>query len=416
MNKKFTKSVASGADLVPIFSLGELYVSDFLKLDENPKHEKCKLELAFDPVSKLVQLTEQPPTEAMWGSQYWYLSGSNNQMIEALKDVAEKTINCISKSNKKEVYVDAGCNDGTLLSFVDISKFHTVGIDPSDYPDAPNNMDIFIRDFFSKEAFYKSGFTKCRYFSMNAVFYDLEFPELVLRDIYEILEDDGVATLQLSYTPLMIQQLEFSNLVHEHLTYYNLTSLTYLFSRVGFVVKDLELNNVNGGSIRVYLQKEFARNFKTPADKDICEIRVESLLEWEENNGFNSIEIYQKFFQQILELKEKTVNFIKSAKSQGKTIWALPASTKGNTLLGFFGLDNTLIDGIAEKQERKHGLRTIAGNIPIYSEKQFRKAAPDYCLILSWAFGESFKESEKEYLNNGGKFIFPAPNFYIYPN
>ncbi len=418
MNRKFTKSVVSGADLIPLFSLGELYVSNFLKEGEEPKYPKCKLELGFDPISKVVQLTEQPCQESMFGSQYWYLSGTNEQMVEALKDVALKTISSIKvNSNNRQIYVDCAGNDSTLLSFLDKEKFFRINIDPSDYPNADKNCDLVIKDYFSKEAFYKSGYKKCRYFSANAVFYDVSDPIKFIQDVYDILEDDGVATLQLSYTPLMIKQLEFSNICHEHLTYYNLSSLKYIFDKVGFVIKNVELNNVNAGSIRVYLQKDTnkSNNFLSPADRDICDIRIKSLLEWEEKEGYNSPEIYLEFYKKILELKEKTVNFIKKAKSEGKSVWGLAGSTKGNSLLQFFNLDNTLIDGIAEKQERKWGLRTIGSNIKIYSEEDFRKAAPDYCLILSWAFGESFKIREKEFLKNG-TFIFPAPEFYLYSN
>jgi hypothetical protein len=94
-------------------------------------------------------------------------------------------------------------------------------------------------------------------------------------------------------------------------------------------------------------------------------------------------------------------------------VWGYGASTKGNTLLQWFELDHTLIDGIAERSPFKFGLKTVGTNIPIYSEEEMRKAKPDYMLVLPWHFINEFIEREKDYLNSGGKFIVPCPKFEI---
>ncbi|MGH7196902.1 MAG: hypothetical protein ACREGJ_04030 [Candidatus Saccharimonadales bacterium] len=76
-----------------------------------------------------------------------------------------------------------------------------------------------------------------------------------------------------------------------------------------------------------------------------------------------------------------------------------------------FGIDNSLIDAIAEKQEFKWGRRTIGTNIPIRSEQEMRDTQPDYLLVLPWFFRDTFVEREKEYLKKGGVMVFPAPEF-----
>ena len=123
--------------------------------------------------------------------------------------------------------------------------------------------------------------------------------------------------------------------------------------------------------------------------------------------------MFMKFYHDICKLKEQTVNFIKEEKAKGKTIWGYGASTKGNTLLQWYGLDNRLIDGIAERSPYKFGLKTVGTNIPIYSEEEMRKVQPDYLLILPWHFITVFKEREKKYLKKGGKFIIPCPKLQI---
>ncbi len=412
---EYKKSVVSGAKLEPLFSVGELYVSDFLKEGEKPKGPPCEMALGFDPVSKAVQLTKQPDASLMWGSMYFYRSAVNPAMREALEDLAKKTCESIPEKGEKQVYLDIASNDGYLLSTVDKDKYLRIGIDPSDYPEAKDNADVNIREYFSAKAFTDAGYTKASRISCAAMFYDVPNPVELLKDIYSILEDDGLFTLQVSYTPANIMQTELGVICHEHLCYYNLTSLKWMTDKAGFEIKDLELNNVNGGSIRLYLRKPGAPdNYLTPADRDICKIRVQSLLLWEEQAGFNDPKVYKDFYKQILKLKKQTVNFIKQAKKEGKSVWGYGASTKGNTLLQMFGLTDSLIDGIAEKQEVKWGTHTVGTNIKIYSEDEMRKAHPDYLLILPWFFRDTFIEREHEYLRKGGTMIFPAPDFSTY--
>ena len=119
------------------------------------------------------------------------------------------------------------------------------------------------------------------------------------------------------------------------------------------------------------------------------------------------------FYNRILDLKEQTVSFIKSEKKKGKKIWGYGASTKGNTLLQYFGLDHTLIDGIAERSVYKWGLKTVGTDIPIYSEEQMRNESPDYLLVLPWHFISEFIERERDFLLEGGKFIVPCPKFQV---
>lgn len=415
MTTIYKNSVVSGAPLEPLFSIGELYVSDFLKKGEKPKGPPCELALGFDPISKAVQLTKQPDASLMWGSMYYYRSAVNPSMREALADLAQKTCMSVPEKKEKSIYLDIASNDGYLLSTVDEKKYKRIGIDPSDYPEASSNTDVNIKEYFSAKAFRDAGYDKASRISCAACFYDVDNPVEFLADVYEILEDDGLFTLQLSYTPANIMQTELGVICHEHLSYYNLTSLKWITDKVGFVIKDVELNNVNGGSIRLYLQKsDSLDNYLTPADRDICKARVDSLLLWEEKEGFNDPETYKNFYKQILKLKKETVDFIKAKKDEGKVIWGYGASTKGNTLLQMFGLDDKLITGIAEKQEFKWGRTTVGTNIPIYSEEDMRKAQPDYLLILPWFFRETFINRESEYLKKGGVMVFPAPEFSTY--
>lgn len=399
-----------------LFTLGELYVSDFIKDEETPRANKIEMKLMLDDNGS-VRLEKAAPLDTMYG-KYWYRSGINLSMKQELKDIVDSIIK-IKKLKDNDIWLDIACNDGTLLSFVS-NNLIKIGIDPADdsyKQESEKHAAVIVQDYFSTKAFKstKYGNLKAKVVTSIAMFYDLEHPETFIKDVYEILDDDGVWILQLSYTPLMLEQLAFDNICHEHIFYYSLFNLKNLFEKNGFKIMDCQLNDTNGGSFRVYAMKDVGdvRTFATQPYRDTCRFRVNSLLAFEDTLHLDAVSTWKDFYRRINNLKEQTVAFIKEKKAEGKTIWGYGASTKGNTLLQYFGLDNTLIDGIAERSVYKFGLKTVGTNIPIYSEDEMRKAKPDYLLILPWHFINEFCQREIEYLSHGGKFIVPCPRFEI---
>ena len=399
-----------------LFTLGDLYVSDFLNDGEKPRGGKLEMKMMMDDYG-FVRLEKSAPLDTMYG-KYWYRSGINLTMKKELEGIVSSITNTL-KLKDNDLWIDIACNDGTLLSYVPKNLIR-VGIDPVDDTykvESEKHSDLIIQDFFSSDIFKSSKFgsLKAKVVTSIAMFYDLEEPKKFVNDIVDVLDDDGVWVLQLSYTPLMIKQLAFDNICHEHIYYYSLFNIKKMFKECGIDIVDVQLNDTNGGSFRLYCMKEKSdkTKFSTQPYRDICEFRINSLLEYEKTLNLDSVETWKDFYKKIEDLKLQTVNFIKEEKRKGKKIWGYGASTKGNTLLQFFGLDNTLIDGIAERSPYKFGLKTVGTNIPIYSEQEMRKEKPDYLLVLPWHFINEFKEREKDFTSYGGKFIVPCPKFEI---
>lgn len=400
-----------------LFSLGELYVSDFLSDNESPRHSPVEMKLILENDTKLVKLEKSAPMNVMYG-KYWYRSGINNTMKTELKNIVESITNVLD-FNENDLWIDIACNDGTLLSFIP-NNLIKVGIDPVDdtyKKESEKYANLIIQNYFTSDEFKKSKFgnLKAKVVTSIAMFYDLENPKSFIQDVKEVMDENGLWVLQLSYTPLMIEQLAFDNICHEHIYYYSLFNIKQLFEEEGIRIVDVQLNDINGGSFRIYCMKETSdlTKFGTQPYRDVCQFRINSLLSYEKTLNLDKKETWVNFFDKINDLKNKTVSFIKEEKLKGKTIWGYGASTKGNTLLQYFGLDNTLIDGIAERSIYKFGLKTIGTNIPIYSESEMRNAKPDYLLVLPWHFINEFIERESDFLDYGGKFIVPCPKFNI---
>ena len=403
--------------LKELFSLGELYVSDFISDKESPRAGKEPLTLAIEEKTGAVRLTKTTDCDLMYG-KYWYRSGINQTMTKELKGIVESCLESI-KVEQGDVWLDIACNDGTLLKAVPDNMIK-IGIDPVDESytkESRKIANLIIQDYFSKKVYRESqyGHLKPKVVTTIAMFYDLDEPVPFLKDVYDIMDDEGLFVLQMSYTPLMIEQLAFDNICHEHVYYYNLNSIKKVLEEANFRIVDCQLNDINGGSFRIYIRKDIATvsKFRTSPYRDVAKYRIDSILSYEELRKMNTEEPYMKFWLEINNLKNQTVEFIKKVKSEGKTVWGYGASTKGNTLLQWFGLDNTLIDGIAERSPYKFGLKTVGTNIPIFSEEDMRKSNPDYLLVLPWHFINEFKEREKDYLKSGGSFIVPCPKFEI---
>lgn len=396
-----------------LFTLGSLHLSDFLKDEEDPRCDPVPLTLMYDTATKLVRLKDVANPDFMYG-RYWYRSGINASMKAELHGIVESIL-AIRTFGDNDVWLDIACNDGTLLSYVP-DHIRKVGIDPVDDSfkvEAEKTGATIVQDYFSADKYPVA--TPASVITCIAMFYDLDDPAPFLNDVRKVLKDDGLFVLQMSYTPLMLKQVAFDNICHEHVYYYTLETLKKVLADSGFKVMDCQLNDVNGGSFRVYAMKDSAdpSQFGTQPYRDVAQFRVAGTLAHEQVTTANERSAWWRFHGHIEALKKETLDFVVQAKAEGKTVWGYGASTKGNTLLQYFGLDNTLIDGIAERSPYKFGLRTVGTNIPIRSEEEMRAAKPDYLLVLPWHFISEFVAREQDFLAGGGKFIVPCPQFKV---
>jgi NDP-4-keto-2,6-dideoxyhexose 3-C-methyltransferase len=406
----------------PVLKLGEHYVSDFLNADESSAdRKKYSLDLYMDEAIGAVRLRSEdlPPADAMWG-RYWYRSGTNVTMTAELGKIVQEVTERVHYKTG-DVWLDIACNDGTLLRQVPL-EFKKVGIDPCDdsFYELSSKHATVVQDYFSADA-YKRAFAsadevkKAKVITCIAMFYDLDNPHTFIQDLYDVLDDNGIIVLQMSYTPLMLQQMAFDNICHEHVYYHSLTSIQNLFKQHGMMIVDANVNDTNGGSIRIYLAKENCspETFGTQQLRQVCAYRADSILNFERIADISDPVVWQTFGTKINALKISLLDFIKTARSEGKTIYGYGASTKGNTLLQLFGLTANDITAIAERSPYKFGKKTVGTEIPIVSEEEMRAAKPDYLLVLPWHFIDEFVKRERDYLEAGGALVVPCPEFKV---
>lgn len=406
--------VCGSEELAPIISLGSIYVSDFLT-DRNVSTDGTyPLELVLCDSARggcsLLQLRHAVDPSKMYNF-YYYHSGTNVMMRNALADIARQIEKRIALKHG-DLVLDIGCNDGTLLRSYQKKGLKLAGFEPAKnlIPEARQGTDHIINEYFNFESFDKNfQEQKAKIITSIAMFYDLNNPHHFVSDVIKCLHPEGLWVIQMSYLPSMLQQNAFDNICHEHLEYYSMTSLENLLKCHPLRVVDVELNDVNGGSFRIYIQH---KEKKAP---EAGLRRVRELLNKEKHQGLSHIETYYQFVARVNEIRQEIYHFIRKEVERGKTVYVYGASTKGNTLLQYFNLDYRLIKGAAEVNKDKFGKKTVGTLIPIVSEDEARQAKPDYFLILPWHFLKGFLQREKEYLRSGGRFIVPLPRMRIIP-
>lgn len=385
--------------LYTALSLGEQYLSDFIEEGER-KPMSFPLNLVMCMECDLVQLGETTPHTKLYHDRYGYYSGVSDTIRADLRDIVDKAMQRV-KVHEGDVVIDIGSNDGTLLKNYP-EQVMRIGFDPVSkfqqyYDNIPNLT--FFNDYFSFGT-YSRRFpqTKAKIITAISMFYDLDEPNAFVADLAKALHPQGLLIIQQNYLGSMIQNMAFDNIVHEHLEYYSLTSLSRLLNRHGLDVVDVYQNSINGGSFRAYVKHM----------DNVKKMRIN-----EKSMKLNNKMTYFLFGMRVKQAANKLYRFIKGEVESGKKVYVYGASTRGNTLLQAAGLDHTLIKAAVERNPVKFGKLIASVDIPIISEEQARKEKPDYFLVLPWFNKAEIVRREEEFIKQGGSLLFPLPSLTV---
>ncbi len=389
--------------LLSVLSLGDQYLSDFTK--ENKKPAKFPLNLTLCKKCFLLQLQHTAPQSILYTERYGYKSGINQTMKKELQTIVKKAMLHLPK-RKKIVAVDIGANDGTLLRFYPKSVYR-VGVEPIKKfaKECKQYANVVLNDFFNAASYTKKmKSTKADIVTAISCFYDIDDPNGFVSDVKKILKSDGVFVIQQNYLVGMLELNAFDNIVHEHLKYYSLLSLENLLQKHDLEVFDVEFSEINGGSFRTYIAYKGTRRIR----KSVRETR-----EKERAMRLDTKKVYSEFAKRVKKNSKALLELVKKLTKKGKTVFIYGASTRGNTLIQYYGLNNILIKAAVERNPEKWGKRISSVNIPIISEEKARTMKPDYMLVLPWFFKKEFLKRESGYLRSGGHFVFPLPKVEI---
>ena len=397
--KKITKCrLCHNKKLTQIYNFGNHYVSNFVQKKNIKRGVKAPLNLVYCKNCQLLQLEHSAPQELMYKKFYWYRSGVTNTMKIALKDIF-LSIKKMSILKKGDTILDIGANDGTLLKYFNDEGFTTIGCEPAKNlkKELMKNSKFVINNFWNfkylNNILKKNKLKKPKVITAIGMFYDLEDPSKFISDAAKSLDDNGVFIAQLMCLNSMIKKNDLGNICHEHLEFYSYPSLKYLFEKNGLKIMKIVENEINGGSYRIF-----------------CKKNIKKSITYKENTSLTDI---KRFIKRVKNNKKACINFLKRSKIDKKKVFIYGASTKGNTLLQYYGINSNIITYASERSPEKWGKYTIGTGLKIISEDYARALNPDYFFVMPYAFIKEFIKREKNWIKGGGKFILPYPNFKI---
>ena len=306
---------------------------------------------------------------------------------------------------RDDLIIDIGGNDGfQLIQYRKLGLKNLVNVESaSNIAKISRSNEInTINEYFNEESVSKNFERgEAKLINASGVFFHLEELHSVIRAIRQVLAKDGVFVVQFMYAGAMLENYNFDTIYHEHLCYYTMKSLINLLTPHELEVFDAYYTDIHSGSI---IAKICHKNSKLDVKTD----RFYETLENDEKYDFENI---MMFAEKIKQYKLQFHDFLLDLKNQGKTIYAYGAPAKGNTLLNYCNITNSVIDKAVEINELKLGYYLPQSHIPVY--KETKEDIPDYYLLLSHNFAEEIIRKNKDIMRKGTKFIIPFPKIKV---
>ena len=405
MNQKskiIDKCQISGAkDLKTILSLGYLPPVNKLKKIDSLLCEDIffPAELVFSKKSKLVQLKTIVKKEILFPKEYPYTSSTTKILRENFKELYKDCKKIVNISSN-DLIIDIGSNDGNLLNnFKD--NHRVLGITPENIGKIAIRKGInTLQRYFDKATsdLVLKKFGKAKIITATNVFAHIENVNLLMKNLLKILKNDGIFICESHYLVSLINSIQYDAIYHEHLRYYSLTSLKYLFNKYGMEIIDAKKINTHGGSIRVYA----ARKKRFEIHKSVTKI-----LNFEKK--FLNWKTFINFKKNVVQSKLNLYSILKKLKNKNKKIYGIGAPSRASTLINYVGLDENIIDCVLEIEgSYKIGSYIPGKKIPILSEKKLYNDPPDFVILFSWHIASELKFNLRK-KGFKGKFIIPLP-------
>ena len=353
-----------------------------------------------------VQLVETVAPKAMF-DHYLYVSSMSDTLTAHLRSLSDRVVARLGLG-AKDLVIDVGSNDGTLLSGFRRHGVRTLGVDPAANlagmarKASVETLTAYFGDATARQVVERYG--RASAVTATNVFPHLPRLEDFLAGLDRVLEAKGAFVLEAHYLQDLLDAGAFDTIYHEHCSYWSLGPMVRLFAAAGFEVVDAERLPIHHGQLRAWVRR---KGVEAVSDS------VHRLLEEEARRGFPKIAPFRAFAAATLVLKLELNAAIDSLRAAGKRVVGYGAPAKGNTLLTFLGIGPDRIEYIADKSPLKQGRFTPGTHIPVVGPERLLADQPDYVLLLAWNFAEEIMAQQSEYRRRGGRFIVPVPRVAI---
>ena len=337
-------------------------------------------------------------------NDYWYRSGTTNSMKQHFHFILD-LIDDFSSTNSKRDILDIASNDSTFMTIAEERGYSSYGIEPSnaifDSPYIDQLQNKISKQFFPSSEDWSLGVEKFDVITALSMFYDVEDPQLFIRNLEKRLNPDGLAVIEVNYAKFFIERGNVDMLGHEHLIYYFISTFEGLLQNSTLNLNHAVTNEMNGGNIVFFLstQNSFSNDLRA-----LKQVEKKFLEQLDYDN-----------FQEDTSLQFKKLKVFLENLSKNHVLKIYGASTRGAFICQYLQLDKKIFKSAVDIQENKIGRRIPGTDIEIEHEDIAEK--PDYFLILPYQFLDEFIQKNLPFLKQGGRFLTYRPDFFeIYLN
>jgi len=394
--------VCASADVEEVLDLGETALANkFLTREELSKPEpKYPLRLGFCRNCTHAQLLDIVPPAEMF-EDYLYISAASDTLKDHLYEISDVVV-ARRRLGERDLVVDVGCNDGTLLRGFRRHHVRTLGVDPARNLAARDSEIERYVGFFgpdsAKEIVAKWG--QASVITLTNVFPHIQDLRGFGKAVKTVLAPGGALVIEAVYLTDLFEQDAFDTIYHEHVSYWSLGPMVRLFQDMELQVVSAERLPVHHGQLRVFVQ----RKGEAQPNRSVSDLLAE---EWAK--GLRDRRTYQAFSERVMLIKQSLLRTLRDLKAAGKRVVGYGAPAKGNTLLSFLEIGPDLIEYIVDRSPLKQGLYTPGTHIPVVRTERLLEDQPDVVLLLAWNFVDEILRQQTEYRRRGGKFMVPVP-------
>lgn len=358
----------------------------------------------------LVQLQEFVAPENIF-SDYLYFASYSDSWLAHAKAYTDLMVERFP-IDENSLVVEIASNDGYLLQYFLEKKIPVLGIEPAGNVGAvavQKGIPSLVKFFNSDTAgeLVAKGRRADLLLGNNVLAHVPDINDFVA-GMKILLKPQGVITMEFPHLMRLMAENQFDTIYHEHFSYFSFLAVEKIFARHGLILFDVQELPTHGGSLRIFARH--AEVASKPVGPRVAELRAR-----EESDGFNQLETYSRFAEQVKETKRKLLGFLIEAKQSGKKVAAYGAAAKGNTLLNYCGIRTDFIEYAVDRSTYKQGKFLPGVRIPIYSPERIRETRPDYLLILPWNLKDEIIQQNAYIREWGGQFVVPIPEVKVYP-
>ncbi len=396
--------VCDSPKLDSIFFLGYLPpVNQMRTMGERPHEQPAyPAELLYCPKCKLVQLGLIVDPHILFPPEYPYTSGTTKILRDNFAELYQECSR-LFKLGPKDLAIDIGSNDGTLLSNFKNGGHRVYGIEPTLMAELATSRGIpSLMAFFNRSSAQKVKKEQgpAKVITATNVFAHIENVHEIVESVLELLADDGVFITESHYLLSLLETLQYDTIYHEHLRYYSLESISYLLNHHGLEVIHAKKIPTHGGSIRVYAVRK--GHLKAQAS-------VQALLK-EENEKIKGLSTFEDFKRRVIQSKLDLYALLAGFKKKGAKIYGIGAPSRASTLINYVGLGDGILDCVLEiKGSYKVGKYMPGTLIPVLEEEKLFLDQPEYAMLLSWHIADELMPKLKA-KGFKGQFIVPLPS------